>query len=205
MIHAIGYKNKKVESMPSLSATAAADSGNNEMEQRMKEYQTFLTSVLRPDLQSAQRDEQETATEIRDYKELKEKLKELRTRGTTAGTSTTTMLVDLGHEKVFCNAEIEISSSGRTIIATKEDSQDNASNAAGPAAAPSMLPFVYVHVGMGFHVQFTIHEALVFADRRIEFLENQVLKKRRVRLDEVKKHVSTSEMILSEIVAKMSR
>jgi prefoldin subunit 5 len=183
-------------SSSSSSSAAFASASDNEMEQRMKEYQTFLTSVLRPDLQRAQRDQQETTTEIRDYKELKEKLQDLRTKSGTTGT--TTMLVDLGHEKVFCNAEISCSGAMKGNDNVTSDDSDAA------AVPPLQMPFVYVHVGMGFHVQFTINEALVFVDRRIEFLESQVLKKRRARVDEVKKHVCTSEMILSEIVSKLS-
>jgi Prefoldin subunit len=187
----------------SSSSSSAASSDMSEMEQRMKEYQTFLSTVLRPDLEQAQRDEQETTAEIRDYKELQDKLKELRTK-TTASISTTdgstSMLVDLGHEKVFCNAEISIAKT------RKDSNSDVKTTSSGPsttAAATMPLPFVYVHVGMGFHVQFTINEALVFVDRRLDFLENQVLRKRRTRLEEVKKHVGTSEMILSELVAKL--
>jgi prefoldin subunit 5 len=182
------------------SSTSAAASSGSEMEQRMKEYQTFLSSVLRPDLERAQQDEQETTTEIRDYKELQDKLKELRTKTATITTTdmaytTASMLVDLGHEKVFCNAEIR--------IVTKEE-QKGDDDTAGPIAAAAIMPLlVYVHVGMGFHVQFTIDEALVFVDQRLDFLENQVLTKRRARVKEVKKHVITSEMILSEIVAKL--
>jgi Prefoldin subunit len=210
---AIYIKTGKMPSSSSSSSLTA--SSGNEMEQRMKDYQTFLSSVLRPDLERAQRDEQETTTEIRDYKELQDKLKELRTKAATITTgtgdtssnnTTTSMLVDLGHEKVFCNAEID--RSWTTMNATREDNKsDNDDNAAGPAstaAITSIMPFVYVHVGMGFHVQFTINEALAFVDRRLDFLENQVLNKRQARLEEVKKHVGTSEMILSEIVAKLS-
>ena len=37
---------------------------------------------------------------------------------------------------------------------------------------------VYVHTGFGFHVEFTIQEAVEFIEKRILFLQNYVLKHR---------------------------
>lgn len=37
---------------------------------------------------------------------------------------------------------------------------------------------VYVHIGLGFHVEFTIQEAIGFIDKRIMYLQNDVLKHR---------------------------
>ncbi len=59
------------------------------------------------------------------------------------------VLVDLGHEISYCKAEI-----------------DN----------PRVL---YVHVGLGgFHVEFTLTEAIKFVSRRLNFLKSDILPKR---------------------------
>jgi prefoldin subunit 5 len=57
-------------------------------------------------------------------------------------------LVDISHQTIYCNATI---SNPRTV---------------------------YVHVGFGFHVEFTIQEAIAFIDKRITYLQNDVLKHR---------------------------
>ncbi|KAL7442777.1 hypothetical protein ACHAXM_008406 [Skeletonema potamos] len=57
-------------------------------------------------------------------------------------------LVDISHQTIYCNATI---SNPRTV---------------------------YVHIGFGFHVEFTIQEAISFIDKRILYLQNNVLKHR---------------------------
>lgn len=74
----------------SSSVASATNSTANEMEQRMKEYQKFLETVLRPDLERAQKDKQETATEIREYKDLRDRLKNLMKEETENADTTTT-------------------------------------------------------------------------------------------------------------------
>ena len=64
------------------------------------------------------------------------------------GSTPVNTLVDIAHQSIFCNAKI---SNKRTV---------------------------YVHTGFGFHVEFTIHEAVEFIEKRKLFLQNYVLKHR---------------------------
>lgn len=83
--------------------------------------------------------------------------------------------VDLGHQKVFCRATIE-----------------DASRA-------------YVHVGLGFHAELTMEEALIFVVNRIDFLSRQVLPHRSLKCKEVLAHVHSSERILDELSSELRR
>lgn len=88
-----------------------------------------------------------------------------------------TMKVDLGHRKVFCRAKLEDSS-------------------------PRVI---YVHVGMGFHVEFTFQEALQWIPKRIAYLKSTVLAHRRSKTKNVWVHLQSSERILDELSLELSR
>ena len=76
--------------------------------------------------------------------------------------------VDLGYSKLYCKA-----------IVTK-------------------LSMIFVHVGMGFHVEFTLEEAIAFINRRIDYLR-RVLKTRNSNVEKIQRHIRESEMILDEL------
>jgi prefoldin subunit 5 len=84
-------------------------------------------------------------------------------------------LVDLGHNKVFCRA-----------------SADDIST-------------VFVNVGMGFHAELLIPEALVFVEKRIRFLQDQVLSRRVSRTKQVEQHILSSEAILDQLVHALKK
>jgi prefoldin subunit 5 len=84
-------------------------------------------------------------------------------------------LVDLGHKKVFCQATVNDTST------------------------------VFVHVGMGFHAELLVPEALVFVEKRIRFLEAQVLSRRVSRNKQVEQHILSSEAILDQLVHELKR
>ena len=73
---------------------------------------------------------------------------QLRSKLQMIGTEPFNTLVDISHQTIYCNATI---SNPRTV---------------------------YVHTGFGFHVEFTIPEAIAFIDKRIQFLQNDILKHR---------------------------
>jgi prefoldin subunit 5 len=91
------------------------------------------------------------------------------------GKQTEPLLVDLGHKKVFCQA-------------TANDTST-----------------VFVHVGMGFHAELLVPEALVFVEKRIRFLEAQVLSRRVSRTKQVEQHILSSEAILDQLVYELEK
>jgi len=84
-------------------------------------------------------------------------------------------LVDLGSNKVQCRATVDDSST------------------------------IFVNVGMGFHVELTVDEALAYVDKRIHFLSSQVLKHRSEKSRQVQEHIQSSTMILEELSRELER
>jgi prefoldin subunit 5 len=58
---------------------------------------------------------------------------------------------------------------------------------------------VYVDVGFGFHVEFTTKEAIVFIDKRILYLQNQVLKHRSAVAMSIAEDVEKALELLQEL------
>jgi prefoldin subunit 5 len=83
--------------------------------------------------------------------------------------------LDLGHKKVFCQATANDTSA------------------------------LFVHVGMGFHAELLFPEALAFVEKRIRFLEGQVLSRRVSRTKQVEQHILSSEAILDQLVYELKR
>mmetsp|Transcript_3339 Transcript_3339/g.4826 ORF Transcript_3339/g.4826 Transcript_3339/m.4826 type:complete len:158 (+) Transcript_3339:26-499(+) len=80
-------------------------------------------------------------------------------------------LVDLGHKTAYCRAVVD-------------DPQT-----------------IFVHVGMGFHTEFTLKEATFFIEKRIQYLEKDVLVERLKKAKTVAAHLESSLLIL-ETLAK---
>lgn len=60
-------------------------------------------------------------------------------------------------------------------------------------------PKIFVHVGLGFHVEMTISEALKFVQQRITFLQVNPLEVRQKKYNQVQDHVQSSMNILTEL------
>jgi prefoldin subunit 5 len=84
-------------------------------------------------------------------------------------------VVDLGHRKVFCRATIDDTST------------------------------VFVHVGMGFHAELSIEEALVYVTKRVNYLTGHVLPHRAAKSKTVLAHIQSSERILDELANDLRR
>jgi len=82
--------------------------------------------------------------------------------------------VDLGHGRVICRAIVEDTST------------------------------VYVHVGMGFHVEMLASEAVEFVEKRIALLQS-VLPHRTQSLRRVQDHVQSTKQILQELDRELQR
>jgi prefoldin subunit 5 len=61
------------------------------------------------------------------------------------------------------------------------------------------LSKIYVHIGMGFHVEQTIPEALQAIAKRIAFLENDVLVEKERKMKEVTQHLESAQLIFEEL------
>lgn len=62
---------------------------------------------------------------------------------------------------------------------------------------------IHVHVGMGFHVEMTIEEAIRFVKKRMNFLENDVLKRKERKVRETTDHIIVASSILDELKGEM--
>jgi len=61
------------------------------------------------------------------------------------------------------------------------------------------LDSIYVHVGMGFHVEMKIFEAILFVKERLSYLETSVLKRKEAQVREITDHIATASAILDEL------
>ena len=133
---------------------------------KLVEYRGFIDNVLRPQLVEAKKAKNKVHQEMTEYRELLETLK--LNNDSAAGMSRKEKRVDLGHGKVFCEAQLDFTST------------------------------IFVHVGMGFHVEFTVSEGIAFIDKRLVYL-NEVLKHRQAKLRQIEEHVGSSEFIMNEL------
>jgi prefoldin subunit 5 len=135
----------------------------------VKEYSTFIDTKLHPELKKRVDAREQVEEEIADYRDLSTKLKALVAQ---QDDSPLEAMVDLGHDTVYCRG-----------VASPEQNK------------PLMM---HVHVGMGFHAELTIPEALAFSEKRILYLE-QILKKRVEASTMVARHIESSLLILEQL------
>lgn len=140
---------------------------------KLMEYRNFADNVLRPQLLQAKASKQSIQQEIDEYRELLEQLQHKPCGGVGGGgekDNENLIQVDLGHGKVFCEAKTE------HVDTTT----------------------IFIHVGMGFHVELTIVEGISFIRKRLHYLD-QVLKHRDSKVKRIEEHVASSEYILNEL------
>jgi len=153
----------------------AAD--NSELRGRITEYGNFISRTLQPQLQTAVDAREETEAEISEYARLQTKLRRILSEqeSITVGSgdrrsaaAPINTIVDIAHGAVYCNATIP---NPRTI---------------------------YVDVGFGFHIEMTLPEAMAFIDKRINYLDTEVLKHRSNVAATVAKDVENALEMLEE-------
>jgi len=71
--------------------------------------------------------------------------------------------------------------------------------------AVANLDKIYVHVGMGFHVEMSIAEAIRFIGKRVSFLEKDVLKGKDLRVREITNHIMGASAILDDLNQELQR
>ena len=141
------------------------------IQNQLAAYGSFLTTTLRPRLQAAVAAREETEGEIAEYATLRGQLLQVEEEfgyPSEAPTKEMNALVDLAHGAVYCSAKIP---NPRTV---------------------------YVNVGFGFHVEMTLPEAIAFIDRRIDYLERDVLKHRSEAAATIAKDVERALELLEE-------
>lgn len=67
------------------------------------------------------------------------------------------------------------------------------------------LSKIFVHVGMGFHVELSEDEAIDFVSKRISFLETNHLAARQQKMQEVSLHFESAEMSLRQLATEVQR
>jgi prefoldin subunit 5 len=155
------------------------------LQQQLEEYTHFVQTRIRPELQHAVKARKETQQEIQEYMELQQQLLTLETRQQPSENRLEPHdddkegeeeedVVDLGYGLVSCRVQLEKNTNTQ----------------------PSMT--LLVLVGMGFHVEMNVEEALVFTKRRIEYLQQHVLWKRMEHEQKVELHLQTSLLILDQ-------
>mmetsp|Transcript_6261 Transcript_6261/g.9094 ORF Transcript_6261/g.9094 Transcript_6261/m.9094 type:complete len:192 (+) Transcript_6261:74-649(+) len=184
-----------------MSKVKAANDFPSEEEIRnnLNQYTKFVNEKLTPILKDAILRREETENEISEYEELaselssivgkdnevnkltlkndKEKnirrMKGLKEFRRAANSSQLETHVDLGAQIMFCKA----------IVPNPER--------------------VFVHVGMGFHVEFTLNEALEFIERRVKFLHKKVLANRVNKAKAVASDVESTLKILETLTEQL--
>jgi len=162
---------------------------NNTLQDKIKEYATFISGTLQPQLQLAVEAKESTERDISDYKQLRNTLHHLKNSNTTINNNSSSdsnknnnnneqykpidALVDVAHDTIYC----------RTIIAN-----------------PRTL---YVDVGLGFMVELTVDEALSFIDKRVAHLETGVLKHQKSAAEGIAKDVEDALDLLEELGAEL--
>jgi len=140
------------------------DVSASELREKLKEYSTFLDSTLYPELKRTVAAREEAEAEIKEYQELYDKLGVLQNRNAPLDA-----MVNLGHELVYCKAEVEDPST------------------------------VFVDVGKGFFVELTVEQALPVIEKRITFLQKEILAKRVQDANRVASHLESSLMIVEAL------
>ena len=168
--------------MPHCTSTMAeALVSIKDIEFKFEEYAKFVRDVLRPDHQICLKVEQDIRNEINEYSDLISRItNELIKKNDHVDLF---MDVDLGHNKVSCRAKVD------TATSTSSKCQN----------------VIFVHVGMGFHVEYTWEEALIYIQKRIEYLQQMKLPLHVKKSKHVLLHIQSSEKILDELSHELLR
>eukprot|EP00563_Minutocellus_polymorphus_P002543 CAMPEP_0181040372 /NCGR_PEP_ID=MMETSP1070-20121207/11012_1 /TAXON_ID=265543 /ORGANISM="Minutocellus polymorphus, Strain NH13" /LENGTH=170 /DNA_ID=CAMNT_0023118375 /DNA_START=102 /DNA_END=614 /DNA_ORIENTATION=+ len=162
-----------------------------EVRSKIDEYSSFISSTLRPQLEVAVTAREEVEREIKEYEALQAKLANMTsttksTRGKIPDNDScddndgdeekkeqSETVVDLGNEVIYCKAVID---------------------------DPSKI---YVHTGMGFHVEMKIDEATTFVGKRIKLLR-QSLELKTHKATTIAVHIEETILVLQQLGKELS-
>lgn len=145
----------------------------NALRGKITEYGNFISQTLQPQLQNAVDAREETEAEISEYIQLQNKLQQIEKTIDSKSDASINTIVDISHATIYCNTHI-----------------------------PN-LRTVYVNIGFGFHVEMTLSEAILFINKRIDHLENNVLKHQCEVAAAVAKDVENALEVLEEFGEKL--
>lgn len=94
--------------------------------------------------------------------------------------------MDLGHKKLYCGAQLDTN---------EKNNNDN---------HHQQEPTIFIHVGMGFHVEFSLVEGGDFVTKRISFLEN-ISQTKELKVQKIEEHLQSSGFILDELSKELGR
>ena len=146
-------------------------STSDELQTKITEYANFISQTLQPQLQSAVDAKEATEKDISEYVQLRNRLQHLENQMDNIKTKPIEALVDLVHGAIYSKAVI---SNPRSL---------------------------YVDVGLGFMVEFTLSEALIFIDKRVKYLEEEVLNHRARVAEKIASDVENALELLEELGA----
>ena len=146
-------------------------STSDELQTKITEYANFISQTLQPQLQSAVDAKEAIEKDISEYVQLRNRLQRLENQMDNIKTKPIEALVDLVHGAIYSKAII---SNPRSL---------------------------YVDVGLGFMVEFTLSEALIFIDKRVKYLEEEVLNHRARVAEKIASDVENALELLEELGA----
>jgi Prefoldin subunit len=181
---------------------------------KVEECTAFLKSTLRPDYQRACVQADAVRTELDDYRQLQQQLwreeqqvdqekEEEPTKNATADPTRTNIssknsssLVDLGFGVLSCEAVVVVVPPPPNInVKNNNKKNDDDQN---QQQQPNEARSIFVHVGMGFHVELRHEEAQQAIQRRLQHLHG-VWQTRQTAADAIRDHIVSTEQILDEL------
>jgi prefoldin alpha subunit len=147
-----------------------------DLQDQLSGYIRIIETVLKPKLDTAQKEGKIVRDEIINYEELVSCMKSAMAAAVAEegnGGDSSIVLVNIGHNSIFCNATV------------KETNK------------------IFVHVGFGFNVEFTPKEAHEFGKNRIEFLKATRLKNIQHEIKEIRDHIQSATIILDQLHGQM--
>jgi prefoldin alpha subunit len=154
-----------------------SSSSEDDLQDQLSYYLRFVETILKPKLEKAEIAANIVREEITNYEELVTLMKATKTTAINddESESNSNIMVDIGHKTIYCNATVKD------------------------------LNKIFVHVGMGFHVELTTTEASEFATKRIIFLRATPLKEKEVEIIEIKDHIQSATIILDQLYTEMKK
>jgi prefoldin alpha subunit len=159
-----------------------SSSPEDDLQDQLSYYLRFVETILKPKLEKAEIAANIVREEITNYEELVTRMKATKTTPSTTAiainddeSESNNIMVDIGHKTIYCNATVKD------------------------------LNKIFVHVGMGFHVELTTTEASEFATKRIIFLRATPLKEKEVEIIEIKDHIQSATIILDQLYTEMKK
>jgi prefoldin subunit 5 len=165
------------------------DFTEDELRSKLKEYIHFIDNVLQPELEKAVSHREEVESEIQEYNELKmniqvfinkkQRIKENKRQNNDNNNNNADdnadllgeqmSMVDLGCQTAYCQAKI------------------NNPNT------------IFVDIGKGIHAEFTLEESISVIEKRIKFLETNLLPGRVEKAKTVASHLEDALSLLESL------